>query len=869
MPSPQPPAITAAEIRRRLDEDRAAIRRMFHDGAGGQEMAQALSDRTDILLCTLWRKLAPELIGKVELIAVGGFGRGELAPWSDIDLWFLFPADAGEEEMTRIQPFLYALWDAGLKIGYAVRTVRDCIAAMRENWQTATAVMEARLVFGRGALFDQLQEHVIKFFRRRRKAFVQAKLDEMDARHQKGGKTAFLMEPDIKEGIGGLRDIQTVFWLAKAWYGAAGGGNLISSGALSVRERQQLLAAQDFLWRCRIGLHLNQRRARDRLSFEQQMRLAEAMRYAGGDRPAVERFMKDYFRQAGRVVRLSGMIVMHFDELLHPPRLARPRPIGGGLTERDERIDIAHQAVFREEPLRLIEVFHLAQQGHRRLNSTVLRRIRADVLLIDDELRADPRAYALFLAILRHERNVAWALKAMNDTGVLGRFIPAFRRVVGLGQFNNYHAYTVDEHTIRTVGEARNFYHRLRTCRTPLASEVAARLPRPELLYLALLFHDIGKGMSGDHSEEGARIAADFCRRAGLDAAACALVPWLVAHHLDLARTSQRYDISDPEVIHAFADRMERRERLDYLYCLTVADIAAVGPQVWTAWKGALLAELYQATAQVLVGDRIDGEAWRKRLAEERKGVLEQATDGARTAVAAGLRLLPDAMVRQLTTERLLQVARFLGGCHGAERVETVVEREYGGTLVMVHSRSRSGLFAALAGVISDCHASVVSAWAFDLDDGRIIDLFLVQTMEGGMFDHPGDLERMRRKILGVLTADPLPRHRPRTDWKVDVLMRQVEPKVALLPRASARFTVVEVTAADRPGILADLAAAINRAEMRIHGAQISTFGERLVDVFFLERADGAPFDEASRRRLFDALYRVITLPPEGDADDT
>ncbi|MDQ6963905.1 MAG: [protein-PII] uridylyltransferase, partial [Mariprofundales bacterium] len=548
------------QIQQQLAESRRHIQQMFDAHASGQDMAQALSDRTDVLLCKLWRELAPKLIGRVEMISVGGFGRGELAPNSDLDIWFLFPAGADKEEMEMVQPFLYAVWDMGLKIGYAVRTVRECMQAMRDDCNTATAAMESRLIFGRGELFNLLQENINRFFRRRRQQFVQAKLDEMAQRHTRTGKTAFLMEPDIKEGIGGLRDIQTVIWLAKAWYGVAGGGDLIASGALSIRERQQLLAANDFLWRCRVGLHLNQGRARDRLSFEQQTVLADSMGYTldhnhsndEGSRPAVERFMKDYFRHAGRVVRLSGMITMHFHELLHPHRFSSCRAIEQGLTEESERIDIAHEAVFREQPLLLLQVFQIAQKGHRNLSSTVLRRIRADVLLIDDEIRNMAEAYSIFMEILRHRRNVAWAVKAMNDTGVLGRFIPEFRRVVGLGQFNNYHAYTVDEHTIRAIGEARNFKHGLRECRTPLAAEVMARITEPELLYLALLFHDIAKGLNGDHSEIGAEIARDFCHRAKLDSKACRLVPWLVTHHLTMALTSQRYDISDPTVINSF-----------------------------------------------------------------------------------------------------------------------------------------------------------------------------------------------------------------------------------------------------------------------------------------------------------------------------
>lgn len=860
-----PPSNTPAakQIQQQLEENHLYIQEMFEVGANGQEMAQALSDRTDVLLCKLWRTLAPDLIGRVELVSVGGFGRGELAPGSDLDLWFLFPAGASKSDMEKVQPFLYAVWDMGLKIGYAVRTVRECVQAMRDDWHTATAAMESRLVFGRGTLFQLLQENITKFFRRRRQQFVQAKLDEMEQRHTRTGKTAFLMEPDLKEGIGGLRDIQTVFWLAKAWYGVLGGGSLISSGALLVRERQQLLAANDFLWRCRIGLHLNQGRARNSLSFEQQALLADSMGYAGGVRPAVERFMKDYFRHAGRVVRLSGMITMHFHELLHPHVFSRKHAIEHDLIEENGRVEIAHEAVFREQPLRLLQVFQLAQQGHRNLSSAVLRRIRADVLLIDDEIRQMPEAYSVFIDILRHRRNVAWAIKVMNDTGVLGRFIPEFRHVVGLGQFNRYHAYTVDEHTIRAIGEARNFKHGLRQCRSPLAAEVIARIARPELLYLGLIFHDIAKGMDGDHSELGAEIARDFCRRAQLDAKACKLVPWLVTHHLTMALISQRYDISDQKVISDFANQVETRERLDYLYCLTVADIAAVGPQVWTVWKGSLLADLYHTSAQVLLGDTVIDESGVARMEQQRQIALASVDAIHRAQAETELMKLPTSMIRQLSDQRLALVAQFLGCCSEQSCVDTHVDHPHGGTLVMVHCRSRNGLFTALASMLNSCRMSVVAVQGFDMDDGYIIDLFLVQNMDGSLPEEESDLARLRVRINKVLASDPLPSHQSVTGWKVHVLMQEVKPKVRLLPRASAHYSVIEVTAADRPGILADLAAAINGCQMRIHGTQISTFGERLVDVFFLEKVDGSPLDDASRQQLFADIDAVITLPKE------
>jgi len=352
------------------------------------------------------------------------------------------------------------------------------------------------------------------------------------------------------------------------------------------------------LWRCRAALHLLMKRPTDRLGFEQQAMLADSMGYEADEhRPSVELFMKDYFRHAGRIARVTSLLTMHFQELLHPQYFSFERNIDDGFTLEGQRVGIQHEQVFQQEPLRLLRIFHISQLGHRHLSSGALRQIRADVTLIDDAFRASPAAHAAFLQILRDRRNVASALKMMNDTGVLGRFIPRFRDVVGLGQFNRYHAYTVDEHTLRAVGEARNFFHGEHDMRLPLAHQIWHQISRPELLYLALIFHDIAKGMPGDHSENGEVLAHDFCQKIGLNRDATELVSWLVRKHLSMAVTSQRFDLSDADVIATFAEKVVDIERLNYLFLLTVADIAAVGPNVWNDWKGSLLSELYHATA--------------------------------------------------------------------------------------------------------------------------------------------------------------------------------------------------------------------------------------------------------------------------------
>ncbi|MDX8406693.1 MAG: [protein-PII] uridylyltransferase, partial [Mariprofundus sp.] len=459
--------------RQALDDLYSGVATALDAGESGSVLSRLMCQGVDEFLVALWQRKAPTAAACIDLIAVGGYGRGELSPHSDWDLWFIVPDSCSPQVETEMQAFLLSLWDMGAKIGHAVRSVKETLEHVQEDWSSATAALESRRLCGSGELYAQLQTGLDLFFKKQRKAFVKAKLAELEGRHQRTGGTAFWMEPDIKEGKGGLRDVQASFWMGKVWYGCDNMAGLVDRHGISQRELEQLLAAQDFLWRCRAALHLDVKRGSDRLGFEQQVTLAERMGYQSvGHRPAVDTFMKDYFRHVGRVARVTGLLVMHFQEQLHPQRFTFKRDIGDGFTQEGTLVGISDADVFKEEPLRLLRVFYVAQQGQRRLSSQALRQIRADVLLIDDAFRDHPEAQRTFMKILRGNRNVHWALKEMNDTGVLGRFIPAFRDVVGLGQFNRYHAYTVDEHTIRAVGEARNFWHAERQLRLPLAHEV-------------------------------------------------------------------------------------------------------------------------------------------------------------------------------------------------------------------------------------------------------------------------------------------------------------------------------------------------------------------------------------------------------------
>jgi len=842
-------------------------------GASGTVLMSNMCARVDALLIQLWHEKAPIACQCIDLVAVGGYGRAELAPQSDWDIWFLADADMDEACAQNIEAFLYALWDMGAKIGYAVRSVKETQEHVKEDWNSATAALESRLLDGNGKAFHAMQTWTQGFFHKKRKSFVEAKLLELETRHKNTGNTAFLMEPDIKECKGGLRDVQAVFWMSKAWYGTSNCEDLVALGALSSTEYEHLCSAQDFLWRCRAALHLEMKRPTDRMGFEQQALLADRLGYtADMHKAAVELFMKDYFRHAGRIARVSGLLVMHFQEQLHPQYFSFERNIDDGFTLEGKRVGVQSKHTFQEEPLRLLRIFHIAQLGHRHLSSAALRQIRADVLLIDDAFRANPKAHQVFLQILRDRRNVAWALKAMNDTGVLGRFIPAFRDVVGLGQFNRYHAYTVDAHTLQAVAEARNFFHGDYTTRLPLAHQIWHKLSRPELLYLALIFHDIAKGMPGDHSENGEVLAREFCQNIGLNRDATELIAWLVREHLTMAVTSQRFDLSDIAVIRRFAEKVVDMERLNYLFLLTVADIAAVGPNVWNDWKGSLLSELYHATARALMQGGEKDESLQARLSERVDTRIESAIlpidDGAeKAALKAVLKTLPWRCVMHFPPRQLRPLAQFILSVKHPYGVNLYVDEVGGETVVMVLANEQENLFAALTTAMAVGHINVLAAQAFDLKDGRILDVFHVQNHDGQALHIASDIERLKTRLEKVLeegcVKQTLP---PLSPSKITLLMRQVPVRVRELSLASTHQTAIEVAASDQPSLLARLAWVISECGFSIQGASITTFGERVVDVFFIEGKHASCLTEEEVEILCAKLRGAAILPDEESA---
>jgi len=836
----------------------------FKAEKSGLELVQMMCTGVDDMLIHIWQNVAPESSQHIAFVAVGGYGRAELAPQSDWDIWFILPENTTEQMNDDIQSFMYVMWDMSAKIGHAVRSVKETMVHLKEDWNSATTAQEMRLLCGNTSLFDDLSQETDVFFRKQRKKFVEAKLQEHQLRHERTGDSAFMMEPDIKECKGGLRDVQSVFWIAKAWFECSDLDSLVSQEHISQREMHDLLMAQDFLWRCRVGLHLQTKRPNDRLSFEQQVTLADSMGYqAQGHLPPVDALMKDYFGQAGRIARVSSLILQDIDEHMNESFFAFTRNIDDDFTLTGNKVGIRHENVFKDNPLNLLRIFNVGQEDHRQLSNAALRQIREDERhLMNDEFRANPEAHRLFMRILKHPRNVSWALKEMKDTGVLGGFVPAFYDVVGLGQFNQYHAYTVDEHTLYAIGEARNMIHGDRKLRLPLAQEVFHRLKRPELLYLALLFHDIAKGMAGDHSENGEVLAQEFCASIGLIEDASNLVAWLVRMHLTMAVTSQRFDLSDPEVIQTFADKVGSMERLNCLLCLTVADIAAVGPNVWNDWKGSLLNQLYHATRHALMGEKINPEVLEEQQQARIRSTLELSNNA--SLIEATLKQLPNRFIAHFPPYQLVPISELLTESGFMDNqidfaVGHFIDHERCDTMMMIAAKERSALFVKLASVIAAGQINVVAAHAFSLGNRNILDVFHIQNKEKQPLVEPQDLDRLQSRIINMLQDDKPLEEPKQPHIRSNVLMERVPVRVRILPLASFNQTAIEITAADRAGLLASLSYEITHAGFTINGAFISSFGERIVDVFFIHD-DGNQLSSEQIKALSKTLEKVATL---------
>jgi len=872
------PEVLAA-FREALAEGRGELHRRFKAKLAGMATARGLSALMDRIVRTLHEFTVKEIfpianptVGeRLSLVAVGGYGRGELAPFSDVDLLFILPYKSTPYTEQVVEWMLYLLWDLGLKVGHATRSIDECIRQAKADVTIRTALLEARQVSGDEALyFDFKKRFAREVVAGTGLAFVAAKLEERDQRHQRMGDSRYLVEPNIKEGKGGLRDLQTLFWIAKYIHRIDDAHELVGLRFLTEEEYHAFAKAEDFLWTLRIALHWLTGRAEERLTFDVQPEIARLMGYTDhAGTQSVERLMKHYYLVAKDVGDLTRIFCAALEaEHQRPARfslaslLRRRRDIDGFALEGD-RLTVADEAVFQKDPVKLLALFHVAQQHGLDIHPRALRAVRRSLRLIDGGLRANPEANRLFLEMLTSPIDPETTLRRLNEAGIFGRFITDFGRVVAQMQYDMYHMYTVDEHTIRAIGLLYSIEHGRLAEEHPLAGELVHKVCSRRVLYLAVLLHDIAKGRGGDHSTLGAEVAHKLCPRLGLSPEETETVAWLVLYHLAMSRTAQKRDIGDRKTISDFAGLVQSPERLRLLLVLTVVDMRATGPKVYNNWKAALLRDLYYRTEEVLTGGLAShGDAARVReaLAALRAALADWSEADFAAHVARG-HAAYWLSVDTATLARHARIVREAEANAAPVALDWRIDRERAVTELSVYTADHAGLFAKIAGAIAVAGGNIVDARIFTLANGMALDSFWVQDTSGGCFDRSDRLARLaaviERSLAGRLRPSEVAAVGHGMPSRTDVF--QVAPRVLIDNRASATHTVIEVNGRDRPGLLYAVTRALTELNLQISSAKISTYGERVVDVFYVKDVFGLKIEhEGKLRSIHDHLLGVL-----------
>jgi [protein-PII] uridylyltransferase len=849
------------ELLRRAHEE---LKQRFLAEEPVEELVHARAALIDAVLRAAWHEHCAAQTAWA-IAAVGGYGRGELHPASDIDMLLLVPQSPDAAGSAAVEQLVTFLWDIGLEVGHSVRTIAECREECIGDVSVMTTLLEARLLAGNGALFAAMRtalapEHIWPV-----KQFFEAKVREQTERHLKANDTAYNLEPNVKTGPGGLRDIQTIAWVAKRQFGADTLDGLASHGFLAPAELRRLKQAQAFLWKVRFGLHILTGRHEDRLLFDHQIRLAQIFGYEDASYTlAVEQFMQRYYRTVMDVSLLNELLLQLFREAILSES-EPPRPLNARFQVRSGSLEAVSEEVFARSPSALLELFVLLQQHPdiRGVRASTMRAVAKNLWLIDEEFRQNPRHHRLFLEILRSPVGVTHELRRMNTYGVLGRYIPAFGRIVGRMQYDLFHAYTVDAHTLFVVSNLRRFAIPRYDHELPEASRVMQALPRSEVAYLAALFHDIAKGRGGDHSELGAVDAEAFCLEQGLSPYDARLVAWLVRNHLLLSITSQKQDIGDPQVINAFARKVGDETHLDYLYVLTCADVRATNPKLWNSWKATLFRDFYQRVKQALrrgLESPIDAEhlvretqdAARRALFE--RGVAEEDIVAVWTGFTASyfLQHSPEEVAwhTQLLSER---------DAASDEPLVALDPRSVRGTTAaLIYARPRRHGFARTTAALDQLGLNIVDARITPTGDGFSLDLYHLLEDDGAPIADSDRLAEIEHALWRSLQGAPdaplaVSRRAPR-----QVRMFHTPTHITVSVDERNRRSVLELTAGDRPGLLCEVGQVLMRERIELHAAKIMTVGERAEDVFYLTDFDNRPLSTAAAEQLKEHLMQAL-----------
>jgi len=834
----------------------AALAKRFESQGTAREITALRAAFIDRLLDMAWQQHVSAEDQGVALIAVGGYGRGELFPGSDIDLMILTQKQPDRTVLEGVQKFLTFLWDIGLEVGHSVRSVKQAVTEARADITVVTNLMEARLLLGDQDLFTAMRAACgpQKIWSGRK--FYLGKWQELQERYEKFDDTAYKLEPNLKESPGGLRDIQIIGWVAKRHFNADTLKELVDHGYLTPDEYSLLARGLETLGRIRIALHLHTGRREDRLLFDHQYAVATSLGFTGAGNKPIEGFMQMYYRTVFELQRLNEMLLQHFrEDIVERRRWGGPRirPINKRFQSRNGYIEASYDKVFEHHPFALLEIFLILEQSPKLkgVRASTIRLIRENRYRIDDQFRNDARAKGYFMEILRQPRGVTHELRRMNRYGILAAYLPEFSNIVGRMQYDLFHAYTVDEHTLFVVRNLRRFTVPELHNEFPLCSHIMATLPKPELVYIAGLYHDIAKGRGGDHSLLGAVDARDFCARHGLGEYDTNLVCWLVENHLLMSQTSQKQDTSDPEVIHEFVNKVADNIRLNYLYVLTVADMRATNPLLWNSWKATLLNELYNGSNQVFRS----GTGSEELRHEQMRATRREAHD---LLLQAGLSEDKiNQLWERLPEEYFLRHAPDFIAWHtrkilkdGGKKdlvIDCMNDKQRGVTAIMIYTRDRTNLFSRTAVTLDQMGLDILDARIMGTNDDFALDTFIVHNEQGKPIESTQERAMLKQRLQADLELADAPIK--------EVTRRTPRLLKHFSVRTNIRFeqdeqnsrTIMYLQTTDRPGILSQIGRAFIQCKVRLHNARIATFGERVEDVFYVTDEDDRPITDKER----------------------